>query len=170
METKRCIRCNQFKPLSDFYRNKDRIDGRLERCKACVKEYEQTPQAKARRKKFRDSLKGKLYIERNRPTKEEARNSTRKYRSTEHGKIITKTYYERSKAENPDRVKARTALMHAIQKGKIVKPNACQNCGNQSDKIHGHHWSYLYEHRLDVIWLCPACHKHLHQSTNISST
>lgn len=35
MDTKECSRCKQEKPLTDFYRDSNRLDGKRSECKAC---------------------------------------------------------------------------------------------------------------------------------------
>jgi len=170
---KTCKRCGITKPLEEFFRNKDREDGHLTICKTCIKEFELSPAGIERRLRYQRSDKGKEHSKQYRQAEERKpinRQYTKKYRETEKGKLAIKKYYDNAKAEHPDRYKARTALMHAIQKGKIIKPDTCENCGKQHYGIHGHHPSYLYEDHLKVIWLCPSCHKLVHQSTVISST
>ena len=39
METKRCTKCGEVKPVSEFHKKKRARDGRQARCKACVKAY-----------------------------------------------------------------------------------------------------------------------------------
>lgn len=39
LETKRCPRCEQTKPLGDFYKDKSRKDGLYPNCKSCHMEY-----------------------------------------------------------------------------------------------------------------------------------
>ena len=166
---KRCIRCGKEKPLDMFYRNCDRKDGRLERCKACVQEYERSSSGVARRKKWQRSNKGQLARVRNKPTPEHARELTQKYRETDKGKKTDTKYHARYKGKHPKRIQAGTAVMHAIQSGKIVKPSTCEICGCEHYYIHGHHKSYEPEHWLDVVWVCPSCHKKIHNATPLSS-
>lgn len=56
-----------------------------------------------------------------------------------------------------DKVKARKALNHAIESGKVVaKP--CEKCGAEKAQAHHHD----YSKPLDVEWLCPKCHSQHH--------
>ena len=40
METKCCTKCGETKPLDEFHRDKRSKDGRVTRCKSCVKAYQ----------------------------------------------------------------------------------------------------------------------------------
>jgi len=64
---------------------------------------------------------------------------------------------------NMDIRKAHGAVGYALKKGILKKPRFCSRCGKEGI-IHGHHWSYLEEHRLDVEWLCPVCHGEAHRT------
>lgn len=61
----------------------------------------------------------------------------------------------------PDPVKraARVALGNAVRDGKLTKPTNCDVCG-QPGKIHGHHDDYSKP--LEVVWCCPPCHGLIH--------
>lgn len=63
----------------------------------------------------------------------------------------------------PDRFKARARqiLCEAIQKGKIVRPKKCSECGGSRSKLHGHHTDYSKP--LNVVWLCSLCHGFIHR-------
>lgn len=51
----------------------------------------------------------------------------------------------------------------ALRDGILVRPEICSTCNQESDNIHGHHWSYKEEHAIDIIWLCRKCHVELHK-------
>jgi len=62
---------------------------------------------------------------------------------------------------HPDRVGARTALVHAIKKGLLAR-GPCAECG--AVPAHGHHHrGYEPDFWLDVIWLCRTHHGKAHR-------
>ena len=56
---------------------------------------------------------------------------------------------------------ANTKLNQAIRRGKMTRPLICEACGYMGS-LHAHHEDY--EKPYDVMWLCPECHRSLHQS------
>ncbi len=62
--------------------------------------------------------------------------------------------------------KAQHTLSNAVRDSKVIKPTSCEHCSTSEKKIQGHHWSYLEEHWLDVIWLCTGCHGKEHKRLN----
>jgi len=61
----------------------------------------------------------------------------------------------------PERAAAMRAIAYAISKGSLDRPIACWYCGS-GFCIEAHHSSYAKDMKLDVTWLCAACHKGLH--------
>lgn len=61
---------------------------------------------------------------------------------------------------NRQSLKARAAVHYAVKTGRIVKPSACERCGEAHARLEAHHWDYHEE--LDVRWLCPPCHSIVH--------
>lgn len=60
---------------------------------------------------------------------------------------------------------AHSAVRKAIIDGVLPRPETCEECGRKASRANVvvyHHWSYLPEHRLDVIPLCSCCHIRLH--------
>ena len=73
---------------------------------------------------------------------------------------------------HPEQAKARRAIRSAIDAGRLIRPDTCEQCGsappqkkNGAASIEAHH--YLgYERPLDIRWLCHACHHQAHYSTS----
>ena len=63
------------------------------------------------------------------------------------------------KQAHPFITKSRMILTHAVEDGKIIKPDECSKC-NSNGKIDGHHPDY--SEPLKVMWLCQNCHRTLH--------
>ena len=158
---KKCTKCEQVKPPEMFNRNHERKDGRREQCKECTKAHSKTPAGIASRLKYYHSDKGKAARLRNKPPLAVQRERTKIYRQSESGKAKCKAYDDKFKDEHPDRVRAITAVMHAIQRSKITRPKHCSHCGKKR-KVQGHHESYEPKQWLRVVWLCASCHKNLH--------
>lgn len=63
--------------------------------------------------------------------------------------------------------RARRAVTTAIQRGELVRPSTCEDCGGPGREykdgragIHAHHDDY--DKPLDVRWLCGNCHDAVH--------
>jgi hypothetical protein len=96
---------------------------------AAVKRYWQSEKGKAARKRFFSSPKGKAARSRGNA---------------------------RERAVHPDRARARIAVIKAVQRGKLTRPDACERCGVACQPEGHHHHGYAA--RLDVVWLCKRCH------------
>lgn len=51
-----------------------------------------------------------------------------------------------------------------IRRGKLQKRFACEKCGAPSPQMH--HPDYCRPR--EIVWLCPACHKQLHDKERIT--
>jgi hypothetical protein len=81
--------------------------------------------------------------------------------------IQMKTDYYR---DNPAVIAAQQAVSQAVEEGRLVRPEACELCGEVPDpilvgkfggsfyrtSIFAHHWKG-YDHPLDVWFICRAC-------------
>jgi hypothetical protein len=68
----------------------------------------------------------------------------------------------RVKADKQYRLKlqARKFVSHAIENGRLEKPDHCENCQVKSDRLESHHYlGYERENWLKISWLCVPCHK-----------
>jgi hypothetical protein len=143
---KSCIRCNEEKDISEFYKHPQMADGLNGKCKDCCK-----LQSKLRdREKRKDAEWLKRERERCRLKQERARkNGTAKQTSS----AVKQAWRKR----NP--VKAR-AHGQAI-KAHPVKPEYCEQCKKPSKMLHRHHPDY--NKPKEIIWLCPPCHGAKHR-------
>lgn len=137
MTTKTCFKCEEQKPLSEFYRHKMMADGHLNKCKDCTrKDVRQHRLDNPERVRAYDNARSKL------PHRQALRNRT----------------VQRFERDHPDKKKAHTAVNNALRSGKLEK-RPCAFCGCQ-DGLEAHH--HDYSKPLDVTWLCRPCHRRFH--------
>ena len=55
------------------------------------------------------------------------------------------------------KVKANKLVAAAINRGDLQRPDACESCGRQTDRIEAHHDDYMKP--LEIRWLCRRCHR-----------
>lgn len=67
---------------------------------------------------------------------------------------------KKKRALSPEKVAARHAVNNAVKRGDLVKPQACESCG-QEKRLTGHHDDYTKP--LSVRWLCYGCHGKEHR-------
>jgi hypothetical protein len=133
---KQCFKCNESKPLDDFYKHPAMGDGRLGKCKECTK-----------------LDVSKHYID----THDERRayERARFQRPERKAKLIE---YQRGMRErNPEKYAARNAVCNAIRDG-VMERQPCEVCGDA--KSEAHHTDYSKP--LDVQWLCRFHHRKAH--------
>jgi len=145
-ESRVCSKCCERKDRSEFHVNVSALDGLHSACKQCEEEYVcQYRKSDARA----ESLK--------------------RYQSSDKFREVLKRYQssmkfieviERYETNNPEKKAAHTAVNHAVEIGRLIKPNECEGCGCASKRLEGHHEDY--SRQLDVIWLCKQCHVQLH--------
>lgn len=66
-------------------------------------------------------------------------------------------YRKRWRIKNHHKHMAHKAVAKAIKRGTLVKPDACEKCGDTTSQIDGAHTDY--SQRLKVLWLCTSCHR-----------
>lgn len=66
---------------------------------------------------------------------------------------------QRNKASDPVKHKARVMAANAVKRGKLVRSPFCQLCLG-TERSEGHHPDYAKP--LEVVWLCPPCHRAIH--------
>lgn len=136
---KRCVRCGETKDVSEFYRCKARLDGLSGYCKFC------NHTAKRNWVKANPKRMAELKKRSNDPRK--ARERVRRYLK-----------------RHPEKARAYKRVKKALERGKLVKPTGCEDCGqevNDRYELHAHHEDY--SRPLDVEWLCRKCHRQRHE-------
>lgn len=150
-----CSTCKIEKDEIYFSKRIGAIDGLRGQCKECKNKayregygdrYSKSDKGKEVRKKYQQSQARRI--------------SESKYRRSEKGRLKCYNSYKKYKESNPDKVKAHKILNHKIESGLISKPSKCSYCCKENKLINGHH--YDYSKPLDVVWLCPKCHKDVH--------
>lgn len=144
--TKRCTKCKQIKPLSEFHKNCRAKDGHQVGCKVCnckqMREYRQTERGR-----------------------ESHRIESAIYGQTEKGKATQCRAKKRDYLRYPKKMKARNAIVHAVAAGKLpsAKTLKCVYCGKEAKQYH--HWKdYEPEHWFDIVPVCRKCHRDIHKS------
>ena len=132
---KKCFKCGEEKPLTEFYKHSEMADGHLNKCKDCTKK----DNIKNRQQKL-DYYRRYDTERLNVPKRREAHNKR------------CAVYRE----DNPEKYAAHSAVGYAIKSGRLEKPERCESCGDKHKTIHAHHEDYGKP--LEVDWLCPPCH------------
>jgi len=136
IKTKTCFKCNEEKPLDEFYCHSGMTDGHLNKCKECTKR----DVAENREKNHARICEYDRQRARTSKRKENNIHSQRKRRRA-----------------HPEKQRAYNAVRRAIDKGKLTRTSVCEICGASECKIEAHHSDY--SRPLDVQWLCFRCHR-----------
>lgn len=162
-----CTRCRVEQEAADFY-SKGRNDKRLrmpcKRCRAATqrayqntdagraaqrsgsRRYEQSDHGKSARAVYNRSASGKA--------------KSRRYHVSSKGRLSARTTEARYLARHPERKAARKAVAYAVATtGGIFREEICAHCGKGGKTEAHHHRGYAREFWLDVVWLCPPCHR-----------
>ena len=129
---KKCFKCGAEKPYAEFYRHAKMADGYIGKCKCCTK-----ADVKERR----------------------ATNPAVQEYDRKRGSRRTPEMEQAYREKYPLKYKAKNAVNNAVRDGRLVKADACEDCGS-TFALHGHHDDYTKP--LEVRWLCALCHHRWH--------
>lgn len=152
---KKCFKCEDRKPLSEFYKHSQMADGHLNKCKECAKR-----DSKKNRDANLEYYKGyDAWRYKNDPRVKERHDA---YKETPEGKVAIQNGTNAWRDRNPEARAAHSILNRSVRNGRITKPDMCSCCGKftPSRLLHGHHHDYAFP--LDVTWLCASCHAAVH--------
>jgi hypothetical protein len=151
--SKECFKCNIRQPLSMFYAHPKMADGHLNKCKECTKKDTKENIAK-NPDYYRDYDKSRAMN----PNRVAER---KRYSQTKEGRESKRKSVLKWQETNLVKRSAHLIVQNAVRSGRLIKPNRCELCSKKTAVIHGHHDDYDYP--LDVKWVCPKCHRKIHE-------
>ncbi len=135
VKRKKCFKCSDVLPLSNFYAHSRMADGHLNKCKECTK----------------SDVRFTAKVNRvERAAYERDRFQTPKR------KAQVKKARLRAREREPQKYKARNAVSNAIRDGRLRR-EPCEICGDEKSQAHHSDYSKL----LEVQWLCFAHHREI---------
>ncbi len=151
---KECLDCHRPLPLRAFYRHPQMADGRLNKCKECVKaRIYRHRQANLAKVQAYDRKRG-LLLHRKEANRRRASTSAARKRHV----ILARAWAE----QNLIKTAAHIIVGNAIRDSKLIR-GSCERCGTNK-YVHAHHEDY--SKALEIMWLCRKHHGERHRELN----
>ncbi|MHC4665002.1 MAG: hypothetical protein ACYS9T_03465 [Planctomycetota bacterium] len=177
-DTKKCPKCADVKPISEFLKAVGKVDGHRALCRECDSSSAVHYRKKGADREFEDILptgKKRCWMcKRNLPVGEfnyvrsnydglasHCRECGKEYKRTRYEEYYGEFYNRQVEYRQryPERRNAFAAVYGATSKGELIRPDTCSKCGNSGYIVAHHH---DYSKPLDVVWLCLSCDRQLH--------
>lgn len=136
MEVQMCFKCDEKKPLSEFYKHPMMANGHLGKCKNCTRK-DVAENYRTHREYY-------------------ARYEQERFQRPERHQYVLAQQRHR-KYRCPEKWLANQQVSNAIRDGRLIR-KPCVICGNP--KSQAHHPDYSKP--LDVVWLCRKHHLATH--------
>jgi hypothetical protein len=143
IEYRKCGTCCRFRPTEDFYEDGKTASGISSVCRRC-----HTAGSIRTRDKDLARASNAAYMRRARQ------------KDPERFRAADRAASPRKREKSPEKVAARNAVNAALKRGDLIKPPACEECG-ELKPVAGHHDDYAQP--LAVRWLCRRCHGMVHR-------
>ena len=148
MQTKKCGKCQQVRPISEFYPHGR--DGFQSECKDCKRErakiYNRTPKRREYNRQFYERLKNEGYFKEYRQRPEVKKRKAKQIKEYSLDPRLRVRFLARWYARR-------------MVKNGTIKQQPCALCGNENSLKH--HPDYTKP--LLIVWLCADCHRELHK-------
>ena len=154
----RCSECKTVKRHAEFPPSKKMKTGRHSVCNDCHNErckakYHGDPEVRKRHKACSRGERAKAW----------RKQYWKKAKGDPNRKASRREYMKWLYHSNPVhrlKVKARSLVCEALKKSRLVRPTCCENCGEASSELEGHHYAGYWPRVtwLMVRWLCHQCH------------
>ncbi len=142
---KRCFKCGEHKPPTDFYAARGMAEGVMGKCKECAKS-----DVRQNRRLHLDCFRA----------------YDRKRAKTMKRRLDRAERCKRRRASHPSEAACRDAVQRAVRAGRLSKADLCGYCGGGIGALHAHH--VRYDWPLAVVWLCAACHSGVHHRRELA--
>lgn len=144
-----CSICKIEKDLEDFYKSKIEKLGREYRCKECA-----SKKMKKYIGKDPEGWKKRSKVWREKKVKENPNFYKERYIQF---KESNDKYQKKNRDKNKIKHQAHAQVYWDLLKGKISKPETCENCMKvPKNRLEAHHPDY--NEPKNIIWLCKECH------------